>query len=57
MTFIAQSSSLGFTSLLDYGLNYCNLYYILSESELNASPGFMEITNEWNRLGHGLHTC
>lgn len=26
----AQSTSLGFTSLLDNGLNYCNLYKLLS---------------------------
>uniref|UniRef100_A0A3B4YG28 Uncharacterized protein n=1 Tax=Seriola lalandi dorsalis TaxID=1841481 RepID=A0A3B4YG28_SERLL len=53
----AQSTSLGFTSLLDDGLNYCNLYNLLSVSGLNRSPGFMEMTNEWACLGYGLATC
>ncbi|CAK6957569.1 hypothetical protein D5F01_LYC10375 [Scomber scombrus] len=53
----AQSTSLGFTSLLDNGLNYCNLYNLLSASGLTSSPGFMEMTNEWACLGYGLATC
>ncbi|XP_077581054.1 uncharacterized protein LOC144202006 [Stigmatopora nigra] len=53
----AQSTSMGFTSLLDYGLNYCNLYDLLSASGLASGPGFMEITNEWACLGYGLATC
>ncbi|AWP03904.1 wu:fc46h12 precursor [Scophthalmus maximus] len=53
----AQSSSLGFTSLLDDGLNYCNLYNLLSASRLTSAPGFMEMTNEWACLGYGLATC
>uniref|UniRef100_A0A3B4Y8D9 Uncharacterized protein n=1 Tax=Seriola lalandi dorsalis TaxID=1841481 RepID=A0A3B4Y8D9_SERLL len=53
----AQSTSLGFTSLLDDGLNYCNLYNLLSVSGLNRSPGFMETINEWACLGYGLATC
>ncbi|KAM6989585.1 uncharacterized protein LKV04_009234 [Tautogolabrus adspersus] len=52
-----QSISLGFTSLLDNGLNYCNLFNLLSASGLTSSPGFMEITNEWACLGFGLATC
>ncbi|GAA6234114.1 uncharacterized protein LOC118311114 [Lates japonicus] len=52
-----QSTSLGFTSLLDNGLNYCNLYNLLSASGLNSSPGFMEFTSEWACLGYGLATC
>ncbi|XP_061777130.1 uncharacterized protein LOC133568980 [Nerophis ophidion] len=53
----AQSMSLGFTSLLDNGLNYCNLYDLLSASGLASGPGFMEMTNEWACLGYGLATC
>ncbi|KAE8290785.1 hypothetical protein D5F01_LYC10375 [Larimichthys crocea] len=53
----AQSSSLGFTSLLDNGLNYCNLYTLLLASGLTSAPGFMEMTNEWACLGFGLATC
>ncbi|KAG7229246.1 hypothetical protein INR49_012903 [Caranx melampygus] len=53
----AQSTSLGFTSLLDDGLNYCNLYYLLSASGLTAAPGFLEMTNEWACLGYGLASC
>uniref|UniRef100_A0A3Q3MPR9 Uncharacterized protein n=1 Tax=Labrus bergylta TaxID=56723 RepID=A0A3Q3MPR9_9LABR len=52
-----QSISLGFTSLLDNGLNYCNLFNLLSASGLTSSPGFIEITNEWACLGFGLATC
>ncbi|CAJ1072513.1 unnamed protein product [Xyrichtys novacula] len=52
-----QSVSLGFTSLLDNGLNYCNLYNLLSVSGLTSSLGFMEITNEWACLGYGQNTC
>ncbi|XP_077372767.1 uncharacterized protein LOC144016010 [Festucalex cinctus] len=52
-----QSTSQGFTSLLDNGLNYCNLYDLLSASGLNSGPGFMEMTNEWACLGYGLATC
>ncbi|KAJ4937244.1 hypothetical protein JOQ06_001823 [Pogonophryne albipinna] len=29
--YMAMSTSLGFTSLLDGGLNYCNLYNLLSD--------------------------
>ncbi|KAI9544547.1 hypothetical protein NQZ68_001420 [Dissostichus eleginoides] len=50
----AQSTSIGFTSLLDGGLNYCNLYNLLSASGLISSPDFMEMTNEWACLGYGL---
>ncbi|CAG5896578.1 unnamed protein product [Menidia menidia] len=53
----AQSTSLGFTSLLDDGLNYCNLYNLLSNSGLISAPGFMEMTNEWACLGYGLAKC
>ncbi|KAG7229245.1 hypothetical protein INR49_012902 [Caranx melampygus] len=53
----ALSTSLGFTSLLDGGLNYCNLYNLLSASGLSSAPGFMEITSEWVCLGYGLATC
>ncbi|XP_071348656.1 uncharacterized protein [Trachinotus anak] len=53
----ARSTSLGFTSLLDGGLNYCNLYNLLSASGLTSAPGFMEITSEWACLGYGLATC
>lgn len=53
----AQSTSLEFTSLLDNGLNYCNLYNLLSASKLTSAPGFMEMTNEWACLGYGLATC
>ncbi|KAM9790136.1 uncharacterized protein ACBT44_018820 [Syngnathus typhle] len=52
-----QSTSLGFTSLLDNGLNYCNLYDLLSASKLDSGPGFLEMTNEWACLGYGLATC
>ncbi|MEQ2202072.1 hypothetical protein XENOCAPTIV_023537, partial [Xenoophorus captivus] len=53
----AQSITLGFTSLLDDGLNYCNLYKLLSASGLTSAPGFMEMTNEWACLGYGLAKC
>ncbi|KAJ0022630.1 hypothetical protein NQD34_014764 [Periophthalmus magnuspinnatus] len=53
----ANSQSNGFTSLLDNGLNYCNLYTLLSTSGLAAHPDFMEMTNEWACLGYGLATC
>uniref|UniRef100_A0A674NHC9 Uncharacterized protein n=1 Tax=Takifugu rubripes TaxID=31033 RepID=A0A674NHC9_TAKRU len=53
----AHSMSQGFTSLLDDGLNYCNLHNLLTASGLNLSPGFMELTNEWACLGVGLSTC
>ncbi|KAK5607977.1 hypothetical protein CRENBAI_007265 [Crenichthys baileyi] len=53
----AQSISLSFTSLLDDGLNYCNLYNLLSASGLTSAPGFIEMTNEWACLGYGLSTC
>uniref|UniRef100_A0A3B3WCB9 Immunoglobulin V-set domain-containing protein n=1 Tax=Poecilia mexicana TaxID=48701 RepID=A0A3B3WCB9_9TELE len=52
-----QSISLSFTSLLDDGLNYCNLYNLLSSSGLTSAPGFIEMTNEWACLGYGLATC
>ncbi|KAM8728481.1 uncharacterized protein AB9X84_001772 [Acanthopagrus schlegelii] len=51
------SSSLGFTTLLDGGLNYCNLFNLLSASGLTSAPGYMEMTNEWACLGYGLATC
>ncbi|KAM3604358.1 uncharacterized protein V6R79_009972 [Siganus canaliculatus] len=53
----AQSASLDFTSLLDGGLNYCNLYNLLTASGLNLAPGFMEMTSEWACLGYGSATC
>ncbi|CAL1596606.1 unnamed protein product [Knipowitschia caucasica] len=53
----ANSQSIAFTSLLDNGLNYCNLYNILSASGLSAQPDFMEMTNEWACLGYGLASC
>uniref|UniRef100_A0A8D3CDW3 Uncharacterized protein n=1 Tax=Scophthalmus maximus TaxID=52904 RepID=A0A8D3CDW3_SCOMX len=53
----AFSISLGFTSRLDDGVNYCNLYNVLSASGLTSSPGFMELTNEWACLSYGLATC
>uniref|UniRef100_A0A3Q2ZJU5 Uncharacterized protein n=1 Tax=Kryptolebias marmoratus TaxID=37003 RepID=A0A3Q2ZJU5_KRYMA len=53
----AQSISLGFTSLLDDGLNYCNLYKLLSASGLSSAPGFLELTNEWACLGYGMAKC
>ncbi|KAM4557323.1 uncharacterized protein V3H82_017078 [Fundulus diaphanus] len=53
----AQSISLGFSSLLDNGLNYCNLYKLLSASGLTSAPGFMEMTNEWACLGYGMAKC
>uniref|UniRef100_A0A3Q2G538 Uncharacterized protein n=1 Tax=Cyprinodon variegatus TaxID=28743 RepID=A0A3Q2G538_CYPVA len=53
----AKSISLGITSPLDDGLNYCNLYKLLSASGLTLSPGFMEMTNELACLGYGLSKC
>ncbi|KAM6990047.1 uncharacterized protein LKV04_009620 [Tautogolabrus adspersus] len=53
----AQSSSLTFTSLLDDGLNYCNLHDLLTASGLNLAPGFMEMTSEWACLSYGFATC
>ncbi|KAM9790197.1 uncharacterized protein ACBT44_018854 [Syngnathus typhle] len=52
-----RSTSLGFTSLLDNGLNYCNLYDLLSASGIASEAGFMEMTNEWACLGYSLATC
>ncbi|KAK9538621.1 hypothetical protein VZT92_003784 [Zoarces viviparus] len=53
----AMSFSLAFTSLLDGGLNYCNLNNLVSASGLTSAPGFMEMTNEWACLSYGLATC
>ncbi|XP_077955711.1 uncharacterized protein LOC144405534 [Gasterosteus aculeatus] len=53
----ATSNSIGFASLLDGGLNYCNLRNLLSATGLSSRPGFMEMTNEWACLGIGLATC
>uniref|UniRef100_A0A8C4NQA6 Uncharacterized protein n=1 Tax=Dicentrarchus labrax TaxID=13489 RepID=A0A8C4NQA6_DICLA len=53
----AQSASLTFSSLLDDGLNYCNLHDLLTASGLSLAPGFMEMTNEWACLGYGFATC
>ncbi|CAK6974676.1 hypothetical protein GBF38_016667 [Scomber scombrus] len=53
----AQSASLTFSSLLDGGLNYCNLYDLLTASGLNLSPGFLEMTSEWACLGYTTATC
>eukprot|EP00064_Thunnus_orientalis_P014312 superscaffoldBa00002466_g14354 len=53
----AQSASLAYTSLLDGGLNYCNLYDLLRASGLNSSPGFVEMTSEWACLGYEFATC
>uniref|UniRef100_A0A3P8VTP1 Uncharacterized protein n=1 Tax=Cynoglossus semilaevis TaxID=244447 RepID=A0A3P8VTP1_CYNSE len=53
----AQSTSLGFTNLIDNGLNYCNLYDLVSMSGLTSVPGFEELVNEWACLGYGLATC
>ncbi|KAI3374851.1 hypothetical protein L3Q82_021389 [Scortum barcoo] len=53
----ALSTSLGFTSRLDDGLNYCNLYNLISASGLTSAPGFMEMTDEWACLGYGPATC
>ncbi|KAM8727234.1 uncharacterized protein AB9X84_001015 isoform 1-T4 [Acanthopagrus schlegelii] len=53
----AQSTSLEFTSLLDDGLNYCNLYDLLTASGLDSAPGFVEVTSEWACLGYGFATC
>ncbi|TNN67478.1 hypothetical protein EYF80_022284 [Liparis tanakae] len=53
----AMSTSFGFTSRLDDGLNYCNLYNLLLASDLNSSPGFKETTNKWACPGYALATC
>ncbi|XP_076603916.1 uncharacterized protein LOC143330990 [Chaetodon auriga] len=52
-----QSVSLSFSSLFDGGLNYCNLYNLLTASGLTSAPGFMEMTNEWACMGYKLSTC
>ncbi|KAK5919703.1 hypothetical protein CgunFtcFv8_023577 [Champsocephalus gunnari] len=53
----ALSKSNGFTSLLDGGQNYCNLYNLVSASGLMEEPGFMETINEWACMGYKLATC
>ncbi|KAF7660010.1 hypothetical protein LDENG_00289940 [Lucifuga dentata] len=53
----AQSVSLSFTSPFDDGLNYCNLFNLLTASDLRNAPGFMEMTSEWACLGYGFATC
>ncbi|KAL7386463.1 hypothetical protein ABVT39_008801 [Epinephelus coioides] len=53
----AQSASLTFSNPLDGGLNYCNLYDLLTASGLDLAPGFLEMTNEWACLGYGFATC
>ncbi|KAL3055339.1 hypothetical protein OYC64_018094 [Pagothenia borchgrevinki] len=53
----AQSSSLALTSLLDVGLNYCNLNNLRTASGLNLAPGFTEMTSEWACLGYGFAAC
>ncbi|KAM9709577.1 uncharacterized protein ACNS7B_023832 [Menidia menidia] len=52
-----QSVSLNFTTLLDGGLNYCNLYKLLAASGLTSDPGFTEMTNVWACPGYGLSSC
>ncbi|KAM8838757.1 uncharacterized protein ACB058_015389 [Synchiropus picturatus] len=53
-----RSATIGFsTTLLDGGLNYCNLYNLLAASGLTSAPGFMEMTNEWACLGFGTSQC
>ncbi|KAG8014243.1 hypothetical protein GBF38_016667 [Nibea albiflora] len=53
----AQSTSLAVSSHVDTGLNYCNLYDLLTASGLNLAPGFMEMTSEWSCLGYEFATC
>ncbi|KAK5889205.1 hypothetical protein CesoFtcFv8_015230 [Champsocephalus esox] len=53
----AQSSSLALSSLLDIGLNYCNLNNLLTASGLNLAAGFTEMTSEWACLGYGFAAC
>uniref|UniRef100_A0A3B4YC11 Uncharacterized protein n=1 Tax=Seriola lalandi dorsalis TaxID=1841481 RepID=A0A3B4YC11_SERLL len=53
----AQSASVTVTSFFDSGINYCNLYNLLTASGLNVAPGFIEMTSEWACLGYGFATC
>ncbi|XP_077946981.1 uncharacterized protein LOC144388799 [Gasterosteus aculeatus] len=53
----SQSVSLGFSSRLDGGLNYCILYSLLTGSGLKFTPAFTELTNEWACLGYSLAPC
>uniref|UniRef100_A0AAQ5ZT67 Uncharacterized protein n=1 Tax=Amphiprion ocellaris TaxID=80972 RepID=A0AAQ5ZT67_AMPOC len=53
----AQSVSLTFTAYFNNGLNYCNLYNLLTASGLNLAPDFMEMTSEWACFGFGSTTC
>ncbi|KAG7525052.1 hypothetical protein JOB18_021265 [Solea senegalensis] len=50
----ARSVTLG--STLVNGINYCNLYNLLSASGLSSTPGFTDMTRAWACLGYGL-TC
>ncbi|KAK7945475.1 hypothetical protein WMY93_001203 [Mugilogobius chulae] len=45
------------SSILDNGVNYCNLHNLVTASGLAAQPGFLEMTNEWACLSFGLATC
>uniref|UniRef100_A0A3Q2D1X1 Uncharacterized protein n=1 Tax=Cyprinodon variegatus TaxID=28743 RepID=A0A3Q2D1X1_CYPVA len=53
----AQSLSQNFTSFAKDGVNYCNLYDLLTASNLTSSAGFTEMTNPWACPGFGLATC
>ncbi|KAJ0059870.1 hypothetical protein NL108_014566 [Boleophthalmus pectinirostris] len=53
----AESQSLNFSKLLDTGINYCNLYNLVTASGLTSQPDFMEMTNEWACPGYGLAMC
>ncbi|XP_077374457.1 uncharacterized protein LOC144017075 [Festucalex cinctus] len=53
----AQSKSLDFIAVIDDGVNYCNLYNVLSASGLTSTTGFLEMTNEWACLGYGEADC
>uniref|UniRef100_A0A8C6UP74 Uncharacterized protein n=1 Tax=Neogobius melanostomus TaxID=47308 RepID=A0A8C6UP74_9GOBI len=52
-----SQSSLFSPSLLDNGVNYCNLHDLVAASGLASQPDFMEMTNEWACLSYGLATC
>ncbi|CAL1580266.1 unnamed protein product [Knipowitschia caucasica] len=54
----AVSQSVLFSaSLLDNGVNYCNLHNLVTASGLSSQPDFLEMTNEWACLSVGLATC
>ncbi|KAM8838388.1 uncharacterized protein ACB058_015113 [Synchiropus picturatus] len=53
----ATSASIDQTFLFNNGLNYCNLYDLVTGSGLDLEPGFREMVSEWSCLGYSTAAC